>query len=187
MKKRGYVNNDNYEIVRYGIELLAMKTIICTVILIIGCVTRSLVEVLVFMSVYQPLRSYAGGYHAKSKAACIIASTFMLFLVIVLTKIPVGFININISMIITLICSIIIFLFAPVDTVTKPFDDIEKIVFRRRSRIVLIIILLMMLGVYIIKFQEILLVASLALLCVAILLVVGKIQNKTNKVKVLVK
>ncbi len=177
LRNSGYVNDDNYEIVRYGFELVVMKTIICVAMLIIGLITKSLIELLAFMLAYQPLRSYCGGYHAKSRVACIISSLLMLSMVIFLSKIISNSYIILISLILILVSSMIIFLLSPIDTPTKPFDDIEKSVFGKRSRIILIIVLLVAIAVYILNLHNILFSITLAVSCASTLLIIGKIQN----------
>lgn len=177
MKKHNYVNDDNYEFVRYGFELLCMKTIIYIVIIIIGIITKSIIEILAFMLAYQPLRMYCGGYHAKTRIVCIFSSILMLCFVIFLGKvIPNIYIPI-LSFITMLIGGIIIFLTAPVETPTKPLDKIESAVFRKRSFIVLIIIIFISIIVYLLKLNNVLLSASLAIASTAFLLLIGKIQK----------
>lgn len=178
MKKHNYVNDDNYEFVRYGFELLCMKTIIYMAIIIIGIITKSIIEILVFMLAYQPLRRYCGGYHAKTRLICVSSSILMLCFLIFLGKIiPNTYIPI-LSSTIMLIGGIIIFLKSPVETPTKPLDEIERVVFRRRSFIVLIIIVLISIIAYLLKWNIVLLSVSFAIASTAFLLLIGKVQKK---------
>lgn len=177
MKKHNYVNDDNYEFVRYGFELLCMKTIIYIVIIIIGIITKSTIEIFAFMFAYQPLRMYCGGYHAQNRLVCIFSSLLMLCFVIFLGKVvPNTYIPI-LSFTTMLIGGIIIFLTSPVETPTKPLDEIERAVFRKRSFIVLIIIILISMIAYLLKWNIVLLSASLAIESTAFLLLIGKIQK----------
>lgn len=177
MRCGGYVGDDNYDIVRFGLELLIMKTIIVTVSLIIAIITHSLIEVIVFMAAYQPLRSYCGGYHANTRIACIVSSSLMLGAVIILVRIlPFQFVQI-ISLIITMLGVVVIILLSPIDTPTKPFDDIERKVFRRHSLVIMAILLVALAAVFILHWYKVLLPISLAFFCTAILLVIGKIAR----------
>lgn len=178
LKKNGYADNEQYEIVQFGVELLLMKMIIYTIIAFIGIVTRSIFELFVFLLIYQPLRSYCGGYHAQSRKVCVILSTLMMVIVIVLAKIQLPDIIALYYMATVLFSGIVILLTAPVDTPNKPFDDTEKVVFRKRSMAVLVIDVLISIFMYYFRLHECLSILSLAMLSVSILLLIGKYQKK---------
>ena len=173
----GCVNALNYDIVRYGLELNIMKTIINIIILIVAFVTDSLIEIFSFMCAYQPLRSYSGGYHAKTRTSCLISSLVMLGTVIVLCKLIPYSATMPISLGLMIIGVIIIVKLAPIDTSTKPFDDIEQIVFRKRTLILTAVLVLVYIILLIINLRNILLSISLATLSVAFLLILGKIKK----------
>lgn len=177
MEHNDYVNDDNYEIVRYGLELLVMKAIIYVILLIIGIATKSIFEVVAFMVAYQPLRSYCGGYHAKSRVTCITSSVLMLVSVIVFSKTVSAEYAVIMSIIMMFIGSVTIVLLTPVGTPNKPLDDMEKKVFRKRSLIILAIIWLFAVVMYFIKFNNVMIPVALAVINTAILLIAGKLKQ----------
>ena len=93
MKKlldRGFVDDENAEIVRYGLELLIMKTIISAMMIATALITQSVPEVMVFVLSYALLRGCCGGYHAGSRIVCFILSMFLLSAVISAVKLIGG-------------------------------------------------------------------------------------------------
>ncbi|MGN0375430.1 MAG: accessory gene regulator ArgB-like protein [Butyrivibrio sp.] len=171
----GYVTGENYEIVRYGLELFIMKTLISIAMLIIAFITGSVLEVLAFMCAYQPLRSTCGGYHARTRTACFISSLLMSGTVILMGKVLPAPAFICVSFSLLFIGVVIILILSPVDTPTKPFDDIERIVFRKRSLIITIILVIIFMAFSLLGFRKIQLSVSLAVIYTALLLIPGKL------------
>ena len=87
--KDGFAKSEEAEIVRFGLELASMKILISAATIIVAIALDSAPAVIAFMVVYQPLRSCCGGYHAKTRSFCFLASMFVLFSVITATKILV--------------------------------------------------------------------------------------------------
>ena len=61
---RGFVEDGNAEIVRYGLELIIMKAIISAAMITAAVFTESIPEVLVFILIYAVLRGCCGGVHS---------------------------------------------------------------------------------------------------------------------------
>lgn len=173
----GYVSDENYEIVRYGLELNIMKLIISSAMLIVAVVTNSVLEVVTFMLVYQPLRSSCGGYHARTQIACITSSLVMLGIVIILGKIIPYSVKLLVSLGLMVIGVVVIVCLAPVDTPAKPFDYIEQVVFRKRTLIITAVLILIYIVLLILDLRDIILSISFAIVCAALLLILGKIKK----------
>lgn len=129
----GYVPKDDAEVVRFGLELTIMKIIISAFMLTAAVIMNSFIAVLIFMAAYQPMRSCCGGYHAKTRLSCFICSMLILAAVIALSKLVQG--NAGLYAAAALICigMVFILMLAPVETPSKPLDDTERRVFRKRS------------------------------------------------------
>ena len=132
LQENNSITNEQYEICRFGFQqgLTIILNIFTTII--IGIVIGELWFSILFMVLYAPLRSKAGGYHARTAVQCYIYSIFMMIAILLAMKyliIP------RFICIITLIIScVIIWIFAPVEDTNKPLDNIELIVYRRRTR-----------------------------------------------------
>jgi accessory gene regulator B len=133
--ENGTINAEDKEIYEYGLKHIAALFINIITTLIIGFIFGMVWQTILFMVSYIPLRSYAGGYHARTPLRCYILSIILTICVLLSIKyIPY---NNMLLLIITFISGILIFMFAPVDTENKPLDDIETRVFKKRTRIIL--------------------------------------------------
>ncbi|HBI53175.1 MAG TPA: hypothetical protein DDX72_10420 [Ruminococcaceae bacterium] len=179
MKKSGYFDDDdNYDVIRFGLELFFMKVIIYSLTMIAGIIFGGVISVICFMLVYQPIRGCCGGYHANSRIVCIIVSVLMLVSTISLSKIEINRFQALSLVIVSILCIMIQFIIAPVDTKYKPFDDVEKNVFRKRSILVLILASVVIIIIYILNWNEPLWAITLAIVFSTFFLVIGKIKRK---------
>ncbi|MBR5682396.1 MAG: accessory gene regulator B family protein [Ruminococcus sp.] len=181
MKKlldRGFVDDENAEIVRYGLELLIMKTIISAMMIATALITQSVPEVMVFVLSYALLRGCCGGYHAGSRIVCFILSMFLLSAVISAVKLiggtaalftSIGFICMGVVLILSL---------APVDTPNKPFDITERQVFRKRSVLVSCAALLLWTVFAVFRLYNFALTVSAAVFITGLLLAAGRLKNR---------
>lgn len=181
MKKlldRGFVEDENAEIVRYGLELILMKTIISTVMIAVAIFTESVPEVVVFILAYALLRGCCGGYHAGSRIVCFILSMFLLSAVISAVKLiegraafftSIGFLCMGVVLILSL---------APVDTPNKPFDITERQVFRKRSIIISIAALMIWTVLSLFRLYNLTLIVSAAVFITGLLLAAGRLTNR---------
>ncbi len=181
MKKlldRGFVDDENAEIVRYGLELLIMKTIISAVMIATAIITQSVPEVMVFTLSYALLRGCCGGYHADSRIVCFILSMFLLSAVISAIKLIGGIAAFFTS--IGFICMgiVLIFSLAPVDTPNKPFDITERQVFRKRSIFISCAALILWTVFAVFRLYNFSLTVSAAVFITGLLLAAGRHSNR---------
>jgi accessory gene regulator B len=174
------VDDDKVEIVRYGLELAILKAVFLIASLLISLILRELVSYIIFILFFMPLRSLAGGYHAKTRLICFIESMTLVIAVCVLSKLySYGFIFIPLIFLTLVVpAAIVILVLSPVESDNKTLSSEQKSSFRIRIRIyifisVFIIALLLVLG----KTSYALPVA-LAVNSSAILVIIGYTQNK---------
>lgn len=166
---------EDKEVYRYGIQQGLNLTLNILTTIIIGVLCGMVYPSLMFLICYMPLRSFCGGYHAKTHLRCYIYSVIMITCILLVAKYT-SF-NIVLYEILVLISLIIILLLAPVEDENKKLDNVEKRVFRKRA--------------YIIAFLEVLLyhlflfmhlmncckIISTALFSLSILMIIGAIKN----------
>lgn len=174
----GFANDETAEIVRFGLELIIMKTVISSAMIAVAIAMGSLPEVLVFMAVFAPLRNNCGGYHSKTRPACFFTSILILAADIAAVKLIQDRAVILATAIFLILGTAHIISLAPVDTSTKPFDSIERVVFRRRSLLVNIAAVLATTALALFGLHRFALSASCAVLITGTLLAVGRIANK---------
>lgn len=128
------ISFEEKELFIFGLQqgLIIILNVISSII--IGYIFGMIWQSIVFMVMYIPLRSYVGGYHARTQLRCYLFSLVLISLVLWGVKsIPwTSFI----CLIVSVIVGIIIFLFAPRADENKPLDDIETVVFKKRARII---------------------------------------------------
>ena len=133
-------NNHNYskeqlEIIEYGLEGLYSFVTKSTIILLLNLLVGTIKEFVAFFISFALIRAFAFGVHAKTNIGCWITS------IIVNVGIPLlikyFFISKIYLIIISVITTIIISIFAPADTRKRPLKNINK---RRQDKILAIIV-----------------------------------------------
>lgn len=165
--------NEDKEIIIHGltsgIELIF--NILTTIIL--GFIFGLVIESLVFLISFSFIRTYSGGYHCKSAINCYLFSSMVVVLVLFIVKSTNIEYILIISMIMLLISIPIIFKFAPVETATKPLDDIERKYFRNKVILhlyieLIVLIILLLFKLYILEY-----IIYLGIMVSAILILLG--------------
>lgn len=102
--------------------------------LIIGWIFGVVPEIAVFMATYIPLRSFAGGYHAKTPIRCYIFSVILL--IIVSSCMKYIFIAEWVYYAILATAALVVLILAPVEDKNKPLDETEHKVYKRRTMLI---------------------------------------------------
>lgn len=118
--KRSDSLTDDEEIVRRGLEIIAIKIFFAVIIIIAGLLLGCFFESLVFTIAFTSLRQYSGGYHADSQNKCFMMSTLMLIISLGIIKLIKIFPQLILPLsLITLILIVYVFVAAPIDTPNK--------------------------------------------------------------------
>lgn len=126
-------------------SLMSFFTIALNIIsaLIIGLILNMVIEVMLFIVIFKTLRMYVGGSHSKTPIRCYVSSCIM-YAAVPLAVRYYPFSSL-ITVCITVISAVIMFVLSPVDALNKPLDEIERKVFRRRARVMICISLIIFL------------------------------------------
>lgn len=68
--KNKVIENDDFEIYRYGFETLIYFIVNISVALFIGIVFDRFIHTIIFLCCYCTLRQFTGGYHARNYTEC---------------------------------------------------------------------------------------------------------------------
>lgn len=122
------IKEEDAEIYIYGINQILVSVLNVSSTLIIGLILGMLLESIIFMAAYIPLRTFAGGYHAKTPTRCYILSLIIIIIVLIGIKyIPV----LDIIYYVILAAEIlIIFLISPVEDKNKLLNGNEQKVYK---------------------------------------------------------
>lgn len=171
----GSIQEDEKDIYAYGLQqgLFIILNIVTSIF--IGILADMLWQCVLFMGIYLPLRSFAGGYHARSPWLCYLYSAILITTVLL----PIKFVAWTNFMClgITLFAGAVIFILSPVEDMNKPLDSVEVIRYRKRTRTILIFQIIIFFLFLILKVNGILPVISISLLALSIMLILGKIKN----------
>jgi len=126
------IQREDKEIYHYGIQqgLIALVNLGTTIV--IGLVFGLLLESILFLVAYMPLRSFSGGYHARTAVRCYFFSIVMMSAVLFVMRYVMysGLICGCLSV----ISSSVIWFLVPVEDRNKPLDDLEKAVYGKRAK-----------------------------------------------------
>lgn len=179
----GIITTEDKELYEYGLHhgLLMIINILTTVV--IGLLFKMVWQSFVFMIAYIPLRTYAGGYHAKTQFRCYLLSiVIMLAALFGIRQIPwTGSIGIGITL-----CAIgIILYFSPVEDKNKPLSPMEVKVYGNRARIILFIEIIVMLIMMVLKQQQVAYCIAAEFVALSIMLIMGALKNKKIEKKMI--
>lgn len=133
VSKKVIVAEEN-DIYAYGIFQMMMNIFDTISILVLAILFHKVRVSLCYITCFCLLRKYAGGYHAKSVIGCYTASVgtaFIIFIIISYCRMPMAVIAAT-----WLVSGIIVFLFAPVQNRNKELDEVERLVYRRKTIII---------------------------------------------------
>ena len=131
MENKGTFSPSDREIYFFGVYQGLFMILNIITMALIGLVSGAFLYVFVFALAYIPLRSFAGGYHAKTQLRCYIASTAMILFVVAAS--PIITLSIQMEIALLLIFGVHIIVLSPVGHANKPLDDLEKKVYKKKA------------------------------------------------------
>lgn len=133
-------SEEDKEIYEYGYSLLKETIINVTVALIIAVIMKKINIFILFSVFFIPLRTFAGGFHAKNALSCSILSNAILvgvyFINDFLKAKPIG---LNYIVICVVVLGIVIGRLSPVDSSGKRLTDSEKSKYKQIVNCILLV------------------------------------------------
>lgn len=131
------VSNEDKEIYAYGINRVLTIVLNVATTLILGIIYGRVYEAALFFTAFILLRSYSGGYHASTPMKCYVLTVFLITTILSVMK----FVSVHKSVCfgLSLLSDIIIILLSPNEAKNKPLDAIERIIYKRKTVIILCI------------------------------------------------
>ena len=161
------IKEEDAEIYIYGINQIFVSVLI-------GLILGMFLESVIFLAAYIPLRSFAGGYHAKTPMRCYFASLLIIFAALLFCK-HMCFSLPLFSVILVIGIAACVFL-CPVQDNNKPLDSTECQRCKKISFVVLFVEICfwIIINFVIHKYEQIIPVSIFA---EAIMMVTGKVKN----------
>lgn len=172
---------DEKELYEYGIFHLLLNIIDTISILLLAVLFHEVMPTVFYIICFCTLRKYAGGYHAKTVFTCYLLTLTAALGMLVLLR-QFDFIA-PFQFVLWFISGIIILLFSPIQNVNKILDDIEKVIYQKRTIITWLIQTIGMVLLYRLDFSNCLEAILISHVYVAISMIVGKMRlfEKENK------
>lgn len=178
-EKNEIIEKEKTTVVMWGIYNILNTLFNVVLFLIIGTVFSMLLETIVFTLGYIPLRSFAGGYHAKTPFRCCILSNIIL--VVALMMIRLGEKCSIILLVTASVCIGILLFLMPVPDIHKPLDNNDKRKYRFIGTVILLIeIMISVIFVLVGKLNIVFSFFSIWIL-LTIMIIFGKIKNVSYK------
>jgi accessory gene regulator B len=172
----GSIPEEDQELCAYGLQQGLVLTVNLVTTLIIGLAWGMVWHSVVFLIAYVPLRSYAGGYHAKTPRRCYLLSILLIMTVLALVRLLPW--TIALSAAFASGASILILELSPVATYNKPLDSLEIARYGQRTRLILLLELGVLGFALGLGWRFIVPGISMALVVLSIMLVLGSVQNR---------
>jgi accessory gene regulator B len=137
--KKNILTGEQRALYLYAYEVMLNQTINVLIAMLIAIALNAPMPVFVFLVSYIPLRSYCGGYHARTNGGCTVVSAFLIVMVCLVENLLTGELAVILPPLCLMISGALIFLFAPAPDKNKPLDEVETDHYRIKSRIVWLI------------------------------------------------
>lgn len=183
MVDRGIVPKEDVDLYRYGIEngIVVMGNFLTSVVF--GIITGRLGFVLVFLLFCITLRSFSGGIHSKNRLTCFTLSLIVLLIPVYTFSYFFKVVQEPCILIIGILSFFIIWILSPVESENKPLDEVEKKVYKKKSRWMVTVQVLILLLLYLLNLKGYFYAGYSSMVMIAISMVFGKIYNKKKRLE----
>lgn len=178
MVKWNVICREDEEIYRFGLEGVLLKSLHYMSYLLLALLFRQAAPFLLFFAAFLLLRKNAGGYHAKTRGCCYLISCATVICVLTAMQMVSKWEDAGSIMGgLTLAADMVVCMAAPVENENRLLDEEEKKYFRKRSLGLLAAVNVFFWPLNILEEKTWASALMLAVVCEAMLLILGKLQN----------
>ncbi len=169
--------NIDKDIIVYGLNSAIEQGASMFTAVLLGWIFGLTAEIIVFMVSFTLIRTYAGGYHCKKALNCYIMSSGIIVGVLAIVKfIPNGFVVVICFTVLALSIPTL-YKTPPVETPTKPLDEIEKKYYQKKKLINLFMETVVIFFLLSINLYSFALIICLGILVSLVVVLIGKFIN----------
>ena len=176
MAANDIIKTEEIEAYTYGLELIIPKVILYAVILVVSLITDTFLMSVAFVILLMCLRRYSGGFHCKTAEICLLVS-FLMYLLAIFGYEFVSFIPNMVYGISTVLSSVIVLIFSPVEDKNRPLDETEKKLYRQKAMIALSFILVLEFASLILEFRALSYLSACSLTANAVLILLSQTRR----------
>ena len=171
----GVIKEEDAEIYIYGINQILTSVLNVSSALIIGVIFGVFPEIAVFMAAYIPLRSFAGGYHAKTPLSCYVFSVIMLIVV----SIGLKYLHLAdwVYYAVFVAATLVVLVLSPVEDRNKPLAEIEQKVYKKRTMNIAAAEVMVCLALKFVGYDNLFVAVVYSFVVLSFMLVAGKVKN----------
>lgn len=172
--KKNMIQKEDYAIYQYGFQYFLELSAGTFCSIFIAVILNMLPQCLLFFLFFIPMRSYSGGIHLHSYAACFFTSC----LVLVSTLFAASYLSIpsTLSFILYLFCAIIIKTTGPVNHPNREVDSQENQVFTTRTNLIMLLHLIIAIIFLLLHQKEGLFMEAMVYFILCITSLIGRIK-----------
>lgn len=178
LEKNNCILEEDKALVEYGIGQGVSGLLGIVLALLIGYKMMIFVYSIIFIIAFIPLRMYAGGYHAKTRQRC--AAISLILLIICFTGLKYWRLPLILTFSIGIIEIFILYLSIPTSS-TYILEPIEKKIYQKKGRKILLFIFLFMILMQILKLEKMIQTITTMLSLVLFLVALVIIQETCKK------
>ena len=135
LEKEKMLDPAKHDCYAYGFELMISYFCYFAILFIISIITCTIWQSVLFCIGFMTLRRCAGGFHADSYTKCHLLFSLNYLLFIAFYYFFPAKYDSWLIVLSSIFCLFVIWLFAPIEHMNRPFNDAERHCFKRRSRI----------------------------------------------------
>lgn len=176
----GTIQEEQVEIYRYGYTLLIEVLINIVFSIAASILLGKVKEYVLFMCLFIPLRSFCGGYHAKTAWKCIMLSNAAIIAAVLFGDYMARYsISLIWYLVIDIILGIIIFSFSPIESLNNRLSYMQRKIYKKCARIIFTLEAVVGLLFFLIQAQSI----SFLIICEHFILTISLIVEKIFKME----
>lgn len=143
LEKNKIIQNNQIDIYQYGFEIFISSIITCMITIILGLIFKCILASFVYFAIFVLLRSFCGGYHAKTYWQCNMIFTIVTASILFLFKfMPINYFIIP-HFCIIIVSILVIIMYVPVENINKPLNKQQHIFYRIVCIIITAVLLLL--------------------------------------------
>ncbi len=174
MIEKNAISTEDRQLYAYGLYQSFLLAVNVASSILLGIVFGIFVQSALLITCYIPLRSYSGGYHCKTPLRCYLFSVISLSVVLAVIKYQIitGYF---VAVLLVLSVAVIIWL-APMESYNKPLDEEERLVFRKRTLVIVVLLTTILTLFYGLKQYQFAVSVLMAFTLNAVMLLLGQIH-----------
>lgn len=173
----GSFMEEDRAIYQFGLEMLFLNFFNILSAAMIGLFMGQLLESIIFLALFIPLRCHSGGYHAGNPLCCYLLSNAVIVLILLLLRTPPELVEQGAGLVFLFLSSGMAAILSPVENLNKPLDEVEKKVYGIRTRVVIVLEVFIGLICYAASFFQGVWIITLTIVLMLITEILGLLQN----------